>query len=126
MSQTSDSSSRALATLVAALGITIGATPATLHAQAPTNAPAPQATQLKKDAKPDAVQGKVGAKDAVQIKVGAPARDALQQKGKAQSEGGDDEPEVATRKAPTAEKAAVQIKGALQAKAPAAAPAKPM
>jgi len=98
MSQSSDSSSRALATLVAALGITIGATPATLHAQAPTNAPAPQATQLKKDAKPEAVQGKVGAKDAVQIKVGAP----------------------------TAEKAAVQIKGAVQAKAPAATPAKPM
>lgn len=119
MSQSSDSSTRALATLVTALGITIGATPATLHAQAPASAPAREAVQSKHA--PDAVQHKVGAKDAVQIKLGA--KEALQKKDKAQSDGDDDDrPGVQSKKAPTA----VQTKGAVQAKAPAAAPARPM
>lgn len=122
MSQSSDSSTRALATLVTALGITIGATPATLHAQAPANEPAREAVQSKHT--PDAVQHKVGAKDAVQIKLGT--KEALQKKDKAQADGDDDDGPVQSKKAPTADKSAVQIKGAVQHKAPVAAPVKPM
>ena len=114
MSQSSDSSTRALATLVTALGITIGATPATLHAQAPAAAPAREA-----------VQSKGTTKDAVQMKVGTPAKDAVQKKEKAQSDGDEDGPTVQGRKSPAAEKAAVQMKVGTSAKAPSAAPAKP-
>lgn len=107
MSQSSDSSTRALATLVTALGITIGATPATLHAQAPTNAPTREAVQSKQ--KPEAVQDKQKAKEAVQIKT--ETKEAVQIKVKAK--------EAVQIKVGAPEKAATQIK------APAAAPAKP-
>jgi len=70
MSQSSDSSTRALATPVTALGITIGATPATLRAQAPAKAPTREAVQTK--LKPEAVQDKQ--KAAVQNKVGVQAK----------------------------------------------------
>ena len=123
MSQSSDSSTRALATLVTALGITIGATPATLRAQAPASAPPREAIQCKLS--PSGDQNKVSTKDAVQQKGGTQAKDALQKKASVQSEGDGDEPEVATRKAPTVDKAAVQQKVGTPAKAPAAAPAKP-
>ena len=102
MSQSSDSSTRALAALVTALGITIGATPATLHAQAPATAPSREAVQCK--LVPSAVQDKEKAKEAVQDKVGVPAKDAVQKK----------------------ENAAVQQKVGAQAKVPTAAPAKPI
>lgn len=107
MSQSSDSSTRALATLVTALGITIGATPATLHAQAPTNAPAREAVQSKH--KPEAVQDKHKAAEAVQLKV--ETKEAVQHKVQAK--------EAVQIKLGTQEKAAVQ------GKAPATAPAKP-
>jgi hypothetical protein len=125
MSQSSDSSTRALATLVTALGITIGATPATLRAQSPASAPAREAVQSKHS--PTAEQNKVSTRDAVQQKGGTQAKDALRKKGSTQSEGegDDDEPTVATRKAPTVDKAAVQQKVGTPANAPAAAPAKP-
>jgi hypothetical protein len=121
MSQSSDSSTRALATLVTALGITIGATPATLHAQAPANVPSREAVQSKHT--PEAVQGKQKAaqgKEALQLKINTKvqadddddppvqAKGAVQQKGKA----------AVQLKAPAPEKAAGQLK------APAS-PAKP-
>ena len=108
MSQTSDSSTRALATLVTALGITIGATPATLHAQAPAKVPAREAVQEKHG--PEAVQGKVQAKEAVQNKL--QAKEAVQGKAVTQTK------EALQRKDGTA-------KEAVQNKAPVAAPAKP-
>jgi hypothetical protein len=124
MSQSSDSSSRALATLVTALGITIGATPATLHAQAPANVPMREAVQSKHA--PEAVQGKQKAAEAVQNKVGT--KEALQNKvkAKAQADGDDDDPPVQAKGAvQQKDKAAVQNKVGVPAKAPAAAPAKP-
>ena len=123
MSQSSDSSTRALATLVTALGITIGATPATLHAQSPANVPSREAVQSKH--KPEAVQDKVKAaqnKEALQHKVDT----------KAQADEDDDEPTVQGKSAvQRKDKAAVQNKvgasekAAVQGKAPAAAPTKP-
>ena len=104
MSQSSDNSKRALATLVTALGITIGATPATLHAQAPAKAPTREAVQSK--IRPEAVQDKQKAKEAVQDKVAA--KEALQNKVSAK--------EAVQGK----QKAAVQNKVGVEAKAPAA------
>jgi len=109
MSQSSDGSSRALATLVTALGITIGATPATLHAQAPANPPTREAVQTK--IKPEAVQDKHKAAEAVQNKVDS--KEAVQNKVQAKEAVQDKH------------KAAVQNKVGVEAKSPAAAPAKP-
>jgi len=111
MSQSSDSSTRALATLVTALGITIGATPATLRAQAPVSAPAREAVQEKHA--PEAVQHKVNAKEAVQIKV--QAKEAVQDKAAVQQK--DDAQQKAG--------AAVPAKAAVQNKTSTAAPARP-
>lgn len=116
MSQSSDSSTRALATLVTALGITIGATPATLHAQAPANVPSREAVQSKH--KPEAVQDKAKAS---QNKINT----------KAQADEDDDEPTVQGKAAvQRKDRAAVQNKvgtpekAAGQFKAPVS-PAKP-
>ena len=94
MSQTSDSSTRALATR-------IGATPATLHAQAPAKVPTREAVQEKHG--PEAVQNKVSAKEAVQNKAVIQKKEAVQQKGGT----------------------ATPAKEAVQNKAPVTAPAKP-
>ena len=104
MSQSSDSSTRALATLVTALGITIGATPATLHAQAPANVPSREAVQSKH--KPEAVQDKQKAAEAVQLKSGT--KEAVQIKVQAK--------EAVQNKAATPEKAAGQWKAPASAK----------
>ena len=106
MSQSSDSSKRALATLVTALGITIGATPATLHAQAPAKTPTREAVQSKH--KPEAAQDKVAAKEASQNKISA--KEAVQGK----------------QKAAVQNKVGTPAKAAVQGKAPVAAPAKPL
>jgi hypothetical protein len=112
MSQSSDSSTRALATLVTALGITIGATPATLHAQAPVKAPTSEAVQEKHT--PEAVQTKVQAKEAVQTKV--QAKEAVQDKAAVQKK------EAVQHKGD----AAVPTKEAVQHKGQTAAPARPL
>lgn len=113
MSQSSDSSTRALATLVTALGITIGATPATLRAQAPAKTPTREAVQSKhKEVKPEAVQIKVETKEAVQLK--RPTKEAVQDK------------QVTAKEAVQSKvraKEAAQIKH--DVKAPAATPAQP-
>ena len=106
MSQSSDSSTRALATLVTALGITIGATPATLHAQAPVKTPTREAVQIKRQA--EAVQDKTKAKEAVQDKT-AIEKEAVQGK----------------QKSAVRNKVGASEKAAVQGKAPAATPARP-
>ena len=88
MSNPNDRPSRTLATLVAALGITVGVVPASLHAQAAVSSP--EAVQQKGAA---AVQKKQDvdkaalpvAKDAIQRKdkVAPKAPEAIQAKGKA-------------------------------------------
>ena len=73
MNGSNDRPSRTLATLVAALGITVGVVPATLHAQAAASSP--EAVQQKGAA---AVQKKVDADKAV-LPV---TKDAIQRKDK--------------------------------------------
>jgi hypothetical protein len=116
MSQSSDSSKRALATLVTALGITIGATPATLHAQAPAKTPTREAVQSKH--KPEAAQDKEKAKEAVQDKVAA--KEASQNKISAK------EAVQGKQNAAVQNKVGTPAKAAVQGKAPVAAPAKPL
>lgn len=108
MNQPTDKSARALATLVTALGITIGATPATLHAQTATPSQAVQ-DKTRAASRPDVLQKSAAeqAKEAAKLKAAAQAKAAVQRKDNVQQ---------------NAPASAIQLKRAAEAKVPATAP----